>query len=533
MRLNFRTRVLIVVIVLLAVVCGTLTTIQLVGQQRTFRALTESIQAGASEVRSDQDRNLEEAAGHQAQATTTALRQKSQRYADILNRISGAALLSYDYDLLNTYCEVIGRDADIELCWIAGLSGTPATTWLRKDLAQDGKYGLSDLIRKRSGNAGFLPIKMPIEHDGTVLGTVHLLVSKAAQERTVAEVQAQYQALGLATGTQLEALQRTAQDQTQMARNKGFRNGILIGVGSLLGAGILLYLLLRRFIRPVEVQSLRLQAVSEQVRSASSQVEDCAQRMAVGAREQTFHLEQSHQLLQRSTKVVESNAQSVAAVEQTSDQMSGVADQSQRAIQDQGKAMADIRTAAEQTARIIKTIEDIAFQTNLLALNAAVEAARAGEAGKGFAVVAEEVRNLATRSSQAANHTADLLAAVRESSQRGQVSAQVVEERISEIRVAAQRLTAVAEEVGRTSRDQASVVKDLTTAISGALGVTRQNVEQVDLAQRSSTDLGTQAQALERVVGELQDFLSGARPGTASAASGSFRRTCAISQQSR
>jgi hypothetical protein len=83
--------------------------------------------------------------------------------------------------------------------------------------------------------------------------------------------------------------------------------------------------------------------------------------------------------------------------------------EAQQAMQILTESIEKISDASENTSRIIKTIDEIAFQTNLLALNAAIEAARAGKAGLGFAVVAEEVRNLALKSAEAAKTTADLI----------------------------------------------------------------------------------------------------------------------------
>jgi methyl-accepting chemotaxis protein len=106
---------------------------------------------------------------------------------------------------------------------------------------------------------------------------------------------------------------------------------------------------------------------------------------------------------------VKANATNAGSTNQLVSQTAVAARGGEGRMQEMSAAMGDINSSAQQIARIIKVIDEIAFQTNLLALNAAVEAARAGRHGRGFAVVAQEVRSLAERSARAAKETAELI----------------------------------------------------------------------------------------------------------------------------
>ena len=131
--------------------------------------------------------------------------------------------------------------------------------------------------------------------------------------------------------------------------------------------------------------------------------------------------------------------------------------------------------STEETQKIIKTIDEIAFQTNLLALNAAVEAARAGEAGAGFAVVAGEVRNLALRAAEAAKNTSNLIEDIVGNIRGGAALVETTEQDFKRVADNSSKAVNLVAEISGASREQSQGIEQINTAVTEMNNVTQTN----------------------------------------------------------
>ena len=187
-------------------------------------------------------------------------------------------------------------------------------------------------------------------------------------------------------------------------------------------------------------------------------------------------------------------------------------------MQSMGKAIGEITRSSEETSKIIKTIEEIAFQTNLLALNAAVEAARAGEAGAGFAVVADEVRNLAMRAAEAAKNTSNLIEDTIKSVKSGYELTQVTQEAFKKNVETSGKIGKLIEEITAASQEQAQGIGQVNKAVAEMDKVVQQNAASAEQWASASKEMNDQAERMKGFVGELVDLVEGRRNGAGGAA---------------
>jgi methyl-accepting chemotaxis protein len=310
-------------------------------------------------------------------------------------------------------------------------------------------------------------------------------------------------------------------DEFYVARDKAIAIGqqsnlILLGVA---GVSITVTILIWLFIaagltRKLNAIVAQLTEGAEQVASASGEVSSASQALAEGATEQAAGLEETSSSLEEMSSMTKQNADNAQQANVLAGEAKKAANNGAEAMGRMSKAINDIQKSSDETAKIIKVIDEIAFQTNLLALNAAVEAARAGEAGKGFAVVAEEVRNLAMRSAEAAKNTSAMIEGSVKNAKNGVGISTEVGKVLGEIVTNIGKTTDLVAEIAAASQEQARGVDQVNTAVSQMDKVTQQNAANAEESASASEELSAQAATMKDIVGELVAIVGGTHAKT-------------------
>ncbi|MBN1268731.1 MAG: PAS domain-containing protein [Kiritimatiellae bacterium] len=243
--------------------------------------------------------------------------------------------------------------------------------------------------------------------------------------------------------------------------------------------------------------------VVDQVTSAGGQISTGSQAVAQGASEQASSLEEISSSMEEMAAMTKQNAASAREARGMAQGASGSADSGLDSMNRMSAAVERIKESADATAKIVKTIDDIAFQTNLLALNAAVEAARAGDLGKGFAVVAEEVRNLAIRSAEAAKNTANLIDESVQNAESGVSLNKEVLDKLKDIYDQASKVGEVMDEIAVSSEQQSTGIDQVNAALGQINTVTQHNAANSEESASAAQELSSQAENLR---GLLQRF---------------------------
>jgi hypothetical protein len=478
---------------------------------------------------------------------TAALRQNAEAMARLLARVGPKAILSNDFIDLAAYVSSAASDPDVVFAVYLNTEDRPMTRHLNRDDPRvesllekgQGRIAMDKVIDAARQDDSVFLVEAPVTLDGQNLGKVLLCVSRDSAKARIAAANQRLNTLAERNRTDVDTVlsnqsQRMEADLATALASIGdhshevaenlirdvanynrahvvrIRSALIIlgGVSILLVCG-LLFLVLRRISHHIVHLVDGLKTGADQVGEVSGGIFSSSRSLADGSVKQAAALEESSASLEEMSSMTKQNAAHAGEANQLMQQAQAVADETGKAMAQLRRAMGEITQASEETSKIIKTIDEIAFQTNLLALNAAVEAARAGEAGAGFAVVADEVRNLAMRSAEAAKTTAALIAGTVQKVGDGANLVERTEQAFGEVAETVTRAGSLIGEIAAASKEQAEGVGQISSAVAEMDEITQKNAAASETSAAAATELNTQAERMCEIVDRLYALVVG------------------------
>lgn len=390
---------------------------------------------------------------------------KAAAMGTFLDKSSVNYLINFDLSALDLFAKQVVKDGDFVFAVFVDEKGKP----------------LTELPKNGATNAAVRLVEQPITGpDGARLGTIRL-------------------------GYTLQRVHR------QLPRDIALCAGVVLLAQVVMTVG--LGLVTRSIRRSLGSLADQLAQNAVATSHASRQIAHSSQSLAEGSSEQAASIEETSASLEEMSSMIRRNAENAQKANDLAKQARQAADKGAGDMQAMGSAMEAMKASSDDIAKIIKTIDEIAFQTNILALNAAVEAARAGEAGMGFAVVADEVRNLAQRSAQAAKETAAKIEGAISNAAQGVDLSGKVGVALNGILTKARQVDELITEVASASREQSQGIAQINTAVSQMDKVTQSNAASAEESAAASEELNAQAEVMKGSVKELLNLVGGSSAG--------------------
>ncbi|HVU18805.1 MAG TPA: methyl-accepting chemotaxis protein [Candidatus Didemnitutus sp.] len=363
-------------------------------------------------------------------------------------------------------------------------------------------------------NARLKAIAAPTEKYFKVTGETIAASHKgeAAAQATDAALQSSFHEMEEAMAALSDAIEGEAKQTNDVADHQFKSFYSTVGITAAAGFVVLIavsLLVARSIPRPFAEVIRRLREVADANSASSSQVASNSTTLADGASEQAASLEETSASLEEISSMAKRNADGAAQAKSLAQQARQAADNGTHDVQAMNVAMDAIKASADDIAKIIKTIDEIAFQTNILALNAAVEAARAGEAGAGFAVVAEEVRALAQRSATAAKETAVKIEDSVAKSRHGAEVCNKVAVGLKEIAGKSREVDELVGEISRASSEQTTGIGQVNVAVNQMDKVVQGSAARAQEGAAIANELLHHATGLTGAVAELTRLVGG------------------------
>ncbi|MBN1829644.1 MAG: cache domain-containing protein [Deltaproteobacteria bacterium] len=284
----------------------------------------------------------------------------------------------------------------------------------------------------------------------------------------------------------------------------------------LAGAGFFINFLwtAKKLTLPINRIAYGLSAGGEALSAAARNVRDASQALAEGASEHAAGLEETSSSLEEISSMTKRNAENSFKGQSMMGEVDQVLEAVAGCMTEMSKSIHEITSSSEETSKIIKTIDDIAFQTNLLALNAAVEAARAGEAGAGFAVVASEVRGLAVKAAEAARITNDLIERTIGAVHRGAEATSKTVEVFNRNVAVSQEIKQIIDEMAEASKEQSEGISQVNVAVAEMDKITQQSASRAEELARTASNANGQAEKLREYVDDLTKLFGAGTKGS-------------------